>query len=534
MNWDWLLFAGIPLVAAVIGYTTNRIAIWMLFKPHNEKRVFGRRLPFTPGLIPSRRGEMAERLGETIAIHLVNEETVASRLETPEVRRAIESSVSEHLDRWIRRELGSVQTLLPEAFADRWDDWMAQLQRRVRAEVQAVLDDPRTEVWIRDLVEAHATTWLTEPIEDVLPDTLLDELPDRLSQTVVRFTESNAFERRIQEIVDVKVDALLAADRPLEAYVPSDLKSIAYDKLDEWMPVLLEKIAVVLEDEGIKRRLKYHLYELADQMISETFREDSMWDQFKFGLMETFLVSTDDIKDRIDRAVDEAAPRLAELLHEPEVQQQAYTALKGALDRFLQRRPAELDLADETVASLKTRLKEMIVGTARSDRLREQITDVIRDQLGRYRERSVQEILPSLSTEWVTDRISDVIMTSLRNERTSAAIADFACKRVDAWSKRPIGRVADLVPNEDIRAGEQWLADQTIDLLKRETPRMVQAIDVRHLVRAQVDALPIADVEKLILSITSRQLQAITWFGGLLGFLIGLLQIGIVLIRGGF
>ena len=534
MNWDWLLFLGIPVVAAVIGYTTNRIAIWMLFKPHSEKRVFGRRLPFTPGLIPSRRGEMAERMGETIAIHLVNEETVGSRLETPEVRNAIESSVSEHLDRWVRRELGSVQTLLPDELAARWDTWMDALQRRVRVEVQSILDDPRTEVWIRDLVEEHATTWLTAPLEDVLPKTFLDELPDRLSHSIVRFTESNAFERRIRNVIDARIDAFLAADQPLDAYIPSDLKSIAYDKLDEWMPVLLEKIAVLMEDEGIKRRLKYHLYELADQMIATTFREDSMWDQFKFGLMETFFVSTDDIKARIDQAVDEAAPRLAELLQEPEIQGQAHAALQGAIDRFLQRRPADLNLADETVASLKDRVTETIVGTARSDRLREQVTELLRDQLGQYRERSLQEIMPSLSSEWVTNRISDVIMTSLRNERTSSAIADFACKRVDAWSKRPIGRVADLVPNDDIRAGEQWLADQTIDLLKHETPRMVQAIDVRRLVREQVDALPIGDVEHLILSITSRQLQAITWFGALLGFLIGLLQVGIVLIRGGF
>lgn len=534
MNWDWLLFLGIPVVAAIIGYTTNRIAIWMLFKPHMEKYLFGRRLPFTPGLIPGRRGEMAERLGETIAIHLVNEETVAKRLETPDVRAAIESGVAEHLEDWTRRELGSVRTLLPEEFSDRWEEWMAALQRRVRVEVQAILDDPRTEVWIRDLVEEHANTWLTEPLEDVLPASFLDDLPDRLSHSVVRFTESRAFERRVREAVDAKIDAVLATDRAVEDYIPDDLKEIAEDKLDEWMPVLLEKIAVLLEDEAIKKRLKVHLYELADRMISETFREDSMWDQFKFGLMETFFVSTDDIKARIDQAVDEAAPRLAELLHEPEIHEQAHGALKGAIERFLQRRPAELDLSDETVESLKARITEMVVGTARSDRLREQVTEMLRDQLSQHRERSLQEIVPSLSSEWLTNQVSDLIMTSLRNERTAAAIAEFACQRVEAWTRRPIGRIADLVPRADIRASEQWLADQTIDLLKHETPRMVQAIDVRRLVREQVDALPIADVEKLILSITSRQLQAITWFGALLGFLIGLLQVGIVIARGGF
>ena len=41
-----------PLVGAVIGYFTNFIAVKMLFFPKREIRVFGKRLPFTPGAIP--------------------------------------------------------------------------------------------------------------------------------------------------------------------------------------------------------------------------------------------------------------------------------------------------------------------------------------------------------------------------------------------------------------------------------------------------------------------------------------------------
>ena len=41
-----------PVLGAIIGYVTNAIAIRMLFRPFNEIRVLGLRLPFTPGLIP--------------------------------------------------------------------------------------------------------------------------------------------------------------------------------------------------------------------------------------------------------------------------------------------------------------------------------------------------------------------------------------------------------------------------------------------------------------------------------------------------
>jgi uncharacterized membrane protein YheB (UPF0754 family) len=45
--------------------------------------------------------------------------------------------------------------------------------------------------------------------------------------------------------------------------------------------------------------------------------------------------------------------------------------------------------------------------------------------------------------------------------------------------------------------------------------------------------MSLAEVERFILAITSRQLRAITWFGAFLGFLIGLIQVVLVLVRGG-
>ncbi|MCK4514025.1 MAG: DUF445 family protein, partial [Spirochaetaceae bacterium] len=44
-----------PALGAVIGYVTNYVAIRMLFRPLTERRVFGVRVPFTPGIIPRQR-----------------------------------------------------------------------------------------------------------------------------------------------------------------------------------------------------------------------------------------------------------------------------------------------------------------------------------------------------------------------------------------------------------------------------------------------------------------------------------------------
>lgn len=67
----------IPMaVGAVIGYITNWFAIKMLFRPHYEKRIFGIRLPFTPGLIPKEKSRIARSTGHTIGEYLLSPEII--------------------------------------------------------------------------------------------------------------------------------------------------------------------------------------------------------------------------------------------------------------------------------------------------------------------------------------------------------------------------------------------------------------------------------------------------------------------------
>lgn len=59
------------VVGAAIGAVTNHLAIKMLFRPHEAKYIGSWRVPFTPGLIPKRRDELATQLGNTVIQHLL-------------------------------------------------------------------------------------------------------------------------------------------------------------------------------------------------------------------------------------------------------------------------------------------------------------------------------------------------------------------------------------------------------------------------------------------------------------------------------
>ena len=58
-------------VAAFVGGLTNHFAIKMLFHPRKELYLGKWRIPFTPGLIPKRKDEIAQSLGDVVANYLV-------------------------------------------------------------------------------------------------------------------------------------------------------------------------------------------------------------------------------------------------------------------------------------------------------------------------------------------------------------------------------------------------------------------------------------------------------------------------------
>lgn len=75
-----LSFIIAPLVGGLIGYTTNYLAIRMLFYPHAAKYVFGIHVPFTPGIVPKEKGRIAKAIGGVISENLMNHEVLEQYL----------------------------------------------------------------------------------------------------------------------------------------------------------------------------------------------------------------------------------------------------------------------------------------------------------------------------------------------------------------------------------------------------------------------------------------------------------------------
>jgi len=127
----WLYILISMAVAAFVGGLTNHFAIKMLFHPRKPIYIGSWRVPFTPGLIPKRKEEIAGSLGEIVSDYLVTTEGLQELLQKPHFRAQIENRLIEGIQ-WLGQDertlkefaLGYMSEEAWEAYKDRTVLWL--------------------------------------------------------------------------------------------------------------------------------------------------------------------------------------------------------------------------------------------------------------------------------------------------------------------------------------------------------------------------------------------------------------------------
>ncbi|WP_062352340.1 DUF445 domain-containing protein [Bacillus kwashiorkori] len=99
-----LIIISMAVIGAIIGGVTNSLAIKMLFRPYEAIYIRHWRVPFTPGLIPKRRNELAKQLGLLVINHLVTPETVKSKLLEGSIHEEIVKFLQGKIYGWLQSE----------------------------------------------------------------------------------------------------------------------------------------------------------------------------------------------------------------------------------------------------------------------------------------------------------------------------------------------------------------------------------------------------------------------------------------------
>ena len=179
------------LIGALIGGTTNTIAIKMLFRPYEAKYLFGKRLPFTPGVIPLRRDEASTKLGEIITGHLLTPEVFKEKLKSPETDKLIMH--------FIDRQIETIETerLAPSYF----------LERLSAGLTNKIVDSFNEEIRLK--VTEEGQKLYVRTIDDIMPSDALNAVDSKvahlaydINDKLVQYISSDKGFRDIYTMVD--------------------------------------------------------------------------------------------------------------------------------------------------------------------------------------------------------------------------------------------------------------------------------------------------------------------------------------------
>lgn len=166
-----LLFMAI--IGAAIGGVTNHLAIKMLFRPYKAIYIKNWRVPFTPGLIPKRRDELAKQLGLTVVNYLLTPETFRKKFFSKDIQEKVEHFVQTKVEETIFTNDKTIQ------------DWLnlagfAHLPTTIEQKVEAIVEGQFSSV---------KNTLSTKSIRSLLSDDIQNTIDAKIPVAVQHILE---------------------------------------------------------------------------------------------------------------------------------------------------------------------------------------------------------------------------------------------------------------------------------------------------------------------------------------------------------
>lgn len=179
------------LVGALIGGVTNSLAIRMLFRPYKPIYLFGKRIPFTPGLIPKRRGELADQLGKLVMEHLLTADSMKRKLENSQFQEKMEEWVKVELQNYLESGI-TVQEFLARFGIENADEKLkGNLERVVESKYEEIMTHLRS-----------------KPLQQVLPATIIHSVQSNIPYAAeyvlskgVHYFESPEGKRQLNKMI---------------------------------------------------------------------------------------------------------------------------------------------------------------------------------------------------------------------------------------------------------------------------------------------------------------------------------------------
>ncbi|MEF9951363.1 MAG: DUF445 family protein [Clostridium sp.] len=463
------------LLCSVIGYITNYIAIKMLFRPYNEIRVLGMRVPFTPGIIPKEKERIAVSISEAISSHILNKEYLKELLTKDKTRNTIKST----LNQYITEILTSSRTLKSMVSSDANSSVIENnITEYILQLISKNLQKEKNIELISDYIYKQSVN-IIENKNQVLKDKIASSIELILKKDTTREAINSVIISSINNIDD-------------ETRINDIFSGFSYEHCERMVlkneDKIINTINVFLDSDDTKEIIQ----SAATKIIKS-----------QLGSLVSMFLSTDTIGDRANEAIKEYindTDNRVDLLKGVTSGLYNIQFIKvGALKNFI-----------STNIDLKDFLQSILTSSSTSN-----IIDNLIDQ-------GISKAKNNLALT-LKDSIYQNIRRAAYSSEFNSAIRSYVYSMVNRIVNRPFNSLN--IKSEGIVGYTDQFAENILDILANKIDSILDYINVTKIVREKIIEFDVRYAEEIILSIVNKELKAITMFGAVLGALIGVVTI---------
>ncbi len=456
MTLEWVIP---PVVGAVIGYSTNWLAIKMLFKPYKKIKIKGIPIPFTPGVIPKERKRIASKLGEVVQGYLLTEDVIIEELLSESVKSRIITAVTHAIS-------NPTEPLQEEGFAD-------QLNQTFGRTAQQLILSHKTS--IIDSITQSIVNYSKKMSMKELVHSFHDELDILFKQII----ENHHFETYLQEQLNHAVND----EKTLGDLLDEDLINEIYRIIQMHIPRAMEAVKGLLSQEAVREK--------AEEIIADTIKE-------KVGALGAMFVNPASI---YETAVD----KINHMLEEDETKQAIERTIYQGIQSLRDKRIADIVEEQDRQLLMELGINKLLSALSKCS-VAKSLEAVIQEDKKLYDVISQRDN----GTEWIRSFVENMLEDWIQRKGS--------VEQLSLFIKQALTNIGELKP---------ILSHLYTYFIKTQVKSLIKDVKIGVVVEKQINTFDIKQLEDILLAVIQKEFTAITWFGALLGFLMGLISLAV-------
>lgn len=279
-----LIILGMTLIGALIGGVTNMIAIKMLFHPFKAYYIFGKRIPFTPGLVPKRREEIASKIGQVVEEHLLTESLIREKITSEAMHTSIYNTVQQQITA-LQSDKVTLQSLVQDFHIDLHE---------------------KTETWIKHFLNERLNKKYleieNEQIETLVPQNLMHTIDEKVLQ--------------IDEVILKRARYYISSDKGYH-----DIFEMIETFFNEKSRIL-SMLQMFMTKEAIAERVQAELLRLSEHPKAKRILKTQIQEEYQRlkSMPIRDIVTKDQFNDKLEKFIEECISHL-------QIKQKMHTSL---------------------------------------------------------------------------------------------------------------------------------------------------------------------------------------------------------------